>query len=57
MGSAKAYVPLVALIEAPQMRRYHKKLLESSSPSERNAVLLGRIIEGINNDGVGAIAI
>ena len=27
MGSTKAYVPLVALIEAPQMRRYHEKLL------------------------------
>ena len=27
MGSTKAYIPLVALIEAPQMRRYHGKLL------------------------------
>ena len=27
MGSTIAYVPLVALIEAPQMRRYHGKLL------------------------------
>ena len=28
MGSTKAYVPFGGLIEAPQMRRYHKKSQE-----------------------------
>jgi hypothetical protein len=27
MGSTKAYIPLVALIEAAQMRHYHKKFI------------------------------
>ena len=27
MGSTKAYIPFGGMIEAPQMRRYHKKLL------------------------------
>ena len=31
MGSTKAYIPLVSLIEAPQMRRYHGKLLTHKS--------------------------
>ena len=29
MGSTKAYIPFGDLIEAPQMRHYHKKLLDA----------------------------
>ena len=49
--------PLVALIEAPQMRRYHKKLLKSACPVKGYSVLLRRIIECIDFDGICAIAI
>ena len=29
LGSTKAYIPFGDLIEAPQMRHYHKKLLDA----------------------------